>query len=245
MKHSHISSQHPNSTRRMKAQNKSGTITYIVSTGDQKSKEDPNLENLKVRIEQEKVVSILENILHTAKDIDYSTLDELNSADNPSAYAFMSFLNSVEILASHWKLINKDKYLYRTMNHGQLDAYINELPRSQAEGKIFSIQTFVLSCKTPYMKTKDGSKIFISKEYSNAAGKLHLHFCLLLDLVVRELSAKLAESRQRQNSVFAFFRTMFSGGQEGVVHPLFKETGLIKRVKRQVKMVELSIRNFE
>ena len=189
-----------------------------MSTAEQKGKEEgrknPELENFKVRIEQEKVVSILENILHTAKEIDYSVLDELNSVENQSAYAFMSFLNSVEILASHWKMINKDKYLYRTMNHGQLDVYINELPRSHVVGKIFSIQTFVLSCKTPYMKTKDGSKIFISKEYSNAAGKLHLHFYLLLDLIARELDAKLMEIHQRQNrnSIFAFFRTIFSSG---------------------------------
>lgn len=183
---------HSTATRRMRAQNKSGTITFIVSTADQKHRDEdhqnPEANSLKVRIEQEKVVSILENILHTAKEIDYSILDELNSVETQSAYSFMSFLNSIEILASHWKMINKDKYLYRTMNHGQLDVYINELPRSQTEGKIFSIQTFVLSCKTPYMKTKDGSKVFISKEYSNAAGKLHLHFYLLLDLVARELN---------------------------------------------------------
>ncbi len=88
-------------------------------------------------------------------------------------------------------MIKKEKYQYRVMNHGHLDVYINEMPRATNDGKIFNIQTFILSCKTPYMKTKDGSKVFISKEYSNAAGKLHLSFCNLHDLIARELTTKL------------------------------------------------------
>jgi hypothetical protein len=35
-----------------------------------------------VRIEQERVVAMLENISHTAKDIDYRVLDELNSVES-------------------------------------------------------------------------------------------------------------------------------------------------------------------
>ena len=73
--------------------------------------------------------------------------------------------------------------MHRLTDHGQLDIYINELPRSIQDGKLFCVKTFVLSCKTPYMKLKDGAKIFISKEYSNAAGKLHLSFYQLHDTV--------------------------------------------------------------
>ena len=69
--------------------------------------------------------------------------------------------------------------------------YINEIPRVTNEGKIFNIKSFVLSCKTPYMKTKEGAKVFISKEYSNAAGKLHLSFYTLHDTILRELKQKL------------------------------------------------------
>ena len=88
-------------------------------------------------------------------------------------------------------MIKKEKYSHRVESHGPLDIYINEIPRVINEGKIFNIKTFVLSCKTPYMKTKDGTKVFISKEYSNAAGKLHLIFYTMHDLILRELKSKL------------------------------------------------------
>jgi len=52
-------------------------------------------------------------------------------------------------------MIAKDKYAHRLVNHGHLDAYINQIPRAVNEGNIFNIKTFVLSCKTPYMKTKN------------------------------------------------------------------------------------------
>ena len=81
--------------------------------------------------------------------------------------------------------------MHRLTDHGQLDIYINELPRSIQDGKLFCVKTFVLSCKTPYMKLKDGAKIFISKEYSNAAGKLHLSFYQLHDTVSRHLTQKI------------------------------------------------------
>lgn len=43
----------------------------------------------------------------------------------------------------------------------------------------------------------------------------------------------------------AFFKTIFSSGQEGVFHPLFKETVLLRKIKKHVKIFELCIRNFE
>ena len=115
------------------------------------------------------------------------------------------------MMAHQWGMIKKEKYSYRVCNHGQLDIYINEIPRSINEGKIFSIKTFVLSCKTPYMKTKEGTKVFISKEYSNAAGKLHLSFYTLHDLIIKELNDKLDSINRTANrkSILAFFKTMF------------------------------------
>lgn len=157
---------------------------------------------------------MLENIAFTARDIDYRVLDELNSVEDEQSIGLKAFLNSLEMLAQHWEMIKKEKYAFRVATHGHLDIYINEIPRATNEGKIFNIKTFVLSCKTPYMKTKDGAKVFISKEYSNAAGKLHLSFYTLTDLIVRELIPKLEIINRINNrgSILAFFKTMFSSG---------------------------------
>ncbi len=119
---------------------------------------------------------MLENISSSAKEIDYRVLDELNSLESDQAVSLKAVLNSLEMLAQHWGMIKQEKYGHRVADHGHLDIYINEMPRATSEGKCFNIKTFILSCKTPYMKTKDGTKVFISKEYSNAAGKLHLGF---------------------------------------------------------------------
>src|SRR5688500_6847840 len=103
------------------------------------------------------------------------------------------------MLAQHWGMIKKEKYAHRVANHGQLDVYINEIPRATNVTTIFNIKTFVLSCNTPYMKTKDGAKVFISKEYSNAAGKLHLSFYRLHDFIVIELANKLNTINRANN----------------------------------------------
>jgi hypothetical protein len=68
------------------------------------------------------------------------------------------------------------------------------------------------------MKLKDGAKIFISKEYSNAAGKLHLSFYQIHDIIIRELAPKIdrinqAASEQLSNSrlnILSFFKTIFN-----------------------------------
>lgn len=134
---------------------------------------------------------MLENIMQSGKQINYKVLDELNSEGVDDAFKLKSYLNSLEMLAQHFGMIKIEKYAHRVENHGQIDIYINEIPRVTSEGKLFNIKTFVLSCKTPYMKTKNGTKVFISKEYSNAAGKLHLIFYTLHDLILRELKSKL------------------------------------------------------
>lgn len=173
--------------------------------------------NIQARIEQEKVAAMFENIVQTASAIDYCILDELNTPDCDQGHLFRAYLLSLEQLAQHWQFLNAKKYNHRLANYEHLDIYINELPRSTSENKLFCVKTFVLSCKTPYMKLKDGAKIFISKEYSNAAGKLHLSFYTLFDLVSRELTPKidsitLADNASLNNSrvsIMAFFKTIF------------------------------------
>ena len=157
---------------------------------------------------------MLENIVNTAKEIDYRVLDELNSIESDQCPNLKAYLNSLESMAHHWTMLKKEKYVHRLANHAHLDIYINEIPRSTNEGKIFSVKIFVLSCKTPYMKTKDGAKVFISKEYSNAAGKLHLSFYTLHDLIVRELNEKLDNITKMANrkSILVYFKNMFSSG---------------------------------
>ena len=80
------------------------------------------------------------------------------------------------MVAHQWGIIKKEKYSHRLGNYGKVDVYINDIPRVSKEGKIFNIKTFIVSERTPYMKTKDDTKVFISKEYSKAAGLLHLSF---------------------------------------------------------------------
>lgn len=132
--------------------------------------------NIQLRIDQEQVAAMLENIVETGREIDYRVLDELNFAESESARSLRVYLSELERLATHWNLVRPEKFSHRLGDYGSLDVYINELPRSKHAGKLFCVKTFVLSCKTPYMKLKDGAKIFISKEYSHAAGKLHLSF---------------------------------------------------------------------
>jgi hypothetical protein len=72
------------------------------------------------------------------------------------------------------------------------------------------------------MKLKDGAKIFISKEYSNAAGKLHLSFYTLHATVSKELTEKIDKITQAENasmnhsrvSILAFFKTIFQSDQQ-------------------------------
>jgi hypothetical protein len=72
---------------------------------------------------------MIENVISSAKDLDYKVLDELNSTDCEQSYAFKSYLNSLEMLAWHWFMIKKEKYHHRITSHDQLDVFINEIPR--------------------------------------------------------------------------------------------------------------------
>jgi hypothetical protein len=174
--------------------------------------------NIQIRIEQEKVAAMLESIVTSAKGIDYRILDELNSsADSEQLAVLKGYLSSLEALAHHWELISTQKYAHRLSDYGILDIYINQLPRSNQEGKLFCGRTFILSCHTPYMELKNSDKIFIGKEYSNAAGKLHLSFYTLHDLVSRALTEKIESinrqataEEQEHGGVIAFFKTIFS-----------------------------------
>lgn len=190
---------------------------------------------------------MLESVVTSAHNIDYSVLDELNCAQSELSFNLKVFLNSLEMLAQHWGVVKKEKYAHRIAVHGQLDVFINELPRCINDGKLFNIKTFVLSCKTPYMKTKDDTKVFISKEYSNAAGKLHLIFYTILNIVVKELAPRLEEINKNANkgSILAFFKTIFTSGDDQLFHPLFMEPALLRKIKRQIRLFDLCMRNFE
>jgi len=45
---------------------------------------------------------MLDNIVQTAKGIDYRILDELNSPDTEQAAAFKNYLNTIEAICQHW-----------------------------------------------------------------------------------------------------------------------------------------------
>jgi len=45
---------------------------------------------------------MLENIVQTAKGIDYRILDELNSPETEQAMAFKQYLNTLETICLHW-----------------------------------------------------------------------------------------------------------------------------------------------
>ena len=54
--------------------------------------------NIQIRQRQERMVAILEDVVQTAGEIDYTVLDELNSEQSDQAASLMSFLNSLELL---------------------------------------------------------------------------------------------------------------------------------------------------
>lgn len=103
-------------------------------------------------------------------------LDNLTFEDDLTCKQLRAFLNSLEMAAQSWSIIKREKYVHRITTYGVIDRQVDEIPRAVNSGNIFNLKTFMLSCKTPYMKTKTGTKVFVSKEYSHAAGKLHLVF---------------------------------------------------------------------
>ena len=54
------------------------------------------------------------------------------------------------------------------------------------------------------------------------------------DLITKDLNSKLEsiQKNENRNSILAFFKTIFSSGQDGVFHPLFRETVLLKKMKK-------------
>jgi len=72
---------------------------------------------------------MVENIVQEGKKIDYRILDELNTSDGENAAVFKKYLSYLEAIASHWKLLDAQKYMHRLTEYGHLDIYINELPR--------------------------------------------------------------------------------------------------------------------
>lgn len=53
------------------------------------------------------------------------------------------------------------------------------------------------------------------------------------------------DKNNNRNSIVNFFKTIFTNSQGQIYHPLFKEEKLIRDFKKQIKLFELSFRNFE
>ena len=151
----------------------------------------------------------MSTLVRNSKFIEHGVLDGLHSDNNVNdckdVFYLKSFLSALEHLATHWSVLAKGEYSYRLEQYGQINSFVDELPRAIGSGKLFSVKTFVLSCRTPYMKTRQERKLFISKEYSNAAGKLHLAFYATLEQVARvaeeaqRLHAQSRRARQKEN----------------------------------------------
>ena len=64
---------------------------------------------------------------------------------------------------------------------------------------------------------------------------------------MKELSTTLARINKETNraTLLAIVKTFFFSGEDGVFHPMFKETKLLKKFRTQLKIFELCIRNFE
>lgn len=87
---------------------------------------------------------IIEEACRNSKYIDYTILDDLESDSTPKAFYLKNYLKSIEKLAVHWKLVQKEDYEYRIKTYDNIDKFINEIPRA-TNGRYFSIKTFLLS----------------------------------------------------------------------------------------------------
>ncbi len=200
-----------------------------------------------MRVQQEKVAAMVESIAKTSECIDCRILDALSLEETTDNILLRSFLNSLEMLGSHWRIVIKEKYAHRLALYDQIDSFINEIPRVTNQGNLFNIKTFVLSCKTPYMSTKNGMKVFINKEYSNSAGKLHLLLYGLLSFLDKTLSPCLNQINEElnQSGVMQFLKTVFFSDPNDLNHPLFKDSGILGELEGWLRRLDRAIRNFE
>jgi hypothetical protein len=125
----------------------------------------------------------IEDVLRNSKFVDHTLFDELYSEDSPKAFYAINLLKSVEKLAKHLELLNDNDYQHRLVNYGQIDRFINEIPRAVAD-RYFSIRTFILSCRrlraSVDLKSDKCSVYQITKVYPKECSKLHLSFHNLL-----------------------------------------------------------------
>lgn len=76
--------------------------------------------------------------------LDTTIFDDLVDDTTPKAFYLKNLLVSVEKLALHWKLISKEDFGYRVKNYGEIEKFINEIPRV-SNGRYLNIKTFILS----------------------------------------------------------------------------------------------------
>ena len=194
--------------------NNRARVTYIVST---KSAQLPDEETRATTQHVEDAT--IEHALLGAQNIAPDILDELDALEKPetgkakrssvvrrekNVLHLKSFLNSLEILAHHWALIEKSKYTYRQVPRSGLETLARELPLEAEDGHFFHIKTFVLSCKRVFVTTLDARRLFIDKEFYQSAGKLHLAFA-----TVRDLFERLAERVKNYREGGGFFNSLF------------------------------------
>jgi hypothetical protein len=106
----------------------------------------------------------------------------------------------------------------------------------------------MLSTKTPFMVTRKGEKVFLSKEYTNAQSKFHFVFNDLYNMVSTDLTEKLDKGDEQfynSSGVMTFFKTVLGNRNELECHPLLSDKPFLRELKKQVKRFEVALRNFE
>jgi len=146
--------------------------------------------------------------------INYSLIDQLCDEDLQGCTYLRVFLTSLELLARQFSLIKREKYIHRTQYYNGLELYVDELPRSAENGNLFHVKTFLLSTKTPFMLTRKGQKVFLSKEFSNSASKFHFVFNDLFNFINNDLTDKLDQGDElyyNSSGVVSFFKSVLGG----------------------------------
>lgn len=87
---------------------------------------------------------MIEEACRNSMYLDTTIFDDLVDEATPKSFYLKNLLVSVEKLALHWNLINKEDFAYRTKNYAEIEKFINEIPRV-SNGRYFNIKTFILS----------------------------------------------------------------------------------------------------
>ena len=126
-------------------------------------KTEQRLKNKKTQ--RERLLYILNNVVTNSESVSYQSLDNDSFEDDLKCKQLRAFLNSLEMAAQALNVIKRNEYAHRVRSYPEIEKQVDEIPRAVNPGNIFNIKTFILSCKNPFMKTKTGTKVFVSKDY--------------------------------------------------------------------------------